>query len=156
MENQPIKENNPSKLDRAVKISIIAGILIVALSATYYFVILPQKKITNPEDKVKEDFTKVMNLRIIGDCDSFADSVSKSSPRVSEYWGNMCKRDKNLNYPIRDFSIKRVIMNGDNAFLQVELLRSSLMKDERYVVSYKLTKYTDDGKWNLVLPEEEK
>jgi len=44
MENQPIKENNPSKLDRAVKISVIIGALIVGLSIAYYLVIfLPQK-----------------------------------------------------------------------------------------------------------------
>jgi len=149
-------EDQPTKLDKAVKISIIAGALIATLSVFYYLVILPQKKTINPEDKVKEDFTKVMDLRIIGDCDSFADSVSKSNPRVSEYWGNMCKRDKNLNQPIRDFSIKKVIMNGDSAFLQVGLIRSYRGEDERYIVSYKLTRYAEDGEWKLVLPEEEK
>lgn len=38
-------ENQPSKLDRAVKISIMASALIVALSVAYYLVIfLPEQK----------------------------------------------------------------------------------------------------------------
>lgn len=148
-------ENQTTKLDKAMKISIIIGALMVALSVFYYLVILPQKKTTNQEDEVKEDFTKVMNLRIIGDCDSFADSVSKSNSGTSIYWENKCKEDKSLNQPIKDFSIKRVIMNDDNAFLQVELRRIYKGEDRRYIITYKLTKYIDDGEWKLLRPEEE-
>lgn len=42
-------ENQPTKLDKSVKISIIAGTLIVALSIAYYLVIIPivkEKKLT--------------------------------------------------------------------------------------------------------------
>lgn len=67
METQPIKENKPSKLDKLVKISIMAGASIVALSVAYYLVIfLPQKEKTKieqlkQEEEIKKECGVVMN-----------------------------------------------------------------------------------------------
>ncbi len=63
METQPTKENKPSKLDKLVKISIIAGALITALSITYYLVIfLPQKEKVRIEMQGREQ-EKLEELR---------------------------------------------------------------------------------------------
>jgi|GEM_PF-6006785 len=48
-------ENQQSKLDKAVKISIIAGMLVIAFSAAYYFVIfLPKRDMMKIELERKE------------------------------------------------------------------------------------------------------
>lgn len=53
-------ENQPTQLDKAVKISIIAGALIVALSFAYYLVIfLPKKEATRIEEKHRAETTKL-------------------------------------------------------------------------------------------------
>lgn len=63
--NPSTMENQPSQLDKAVKISIIAGALIVALSFAYYLVIFLPKKETmriaqqQQEQQVKEQKDKV-------------------------------------------------------------------------------------------------
>ena len=52
-------ENQPTKLDKAVKISVIAGALIVALSIAYYLVIfLPHKTKMAFEQQQQEQQTK--------------------------------------------------------------------------------------------------
>jgi hypothetical protein len=54
-------ENQSTQLDKAVKISIIAGALIVALSIAYYLVVfLPKKEVTRVEEK---KMTEIMKLR---------------------------------------------------------------------------------------------
>jgi flagellar basal body-associated protein FliL len=52
-------ENRPTKLDKIVKISIIIGVLIVALSTAYYLIIfLPQKEKTRIEQQDKLEKAK--------------------------------------------------------------------------------------------------
>jgi hypothetical protein len=52
-------ENYPTKLDKALKISIIAGILIVGLSVAYYLVVfLPQKEAARIEELKKQQAIK--------------------------------------------------------------------------------------------------
>lgn len=52
-------ESQPTKLDKAVKISIIAGALIVALSIAYHLVVfLPKKEATRIELQKQEQETK--------------------------------------------------------------------------------------------------
>lgn len=59
-------EKEPTTLDRAVKVSIIAGVLIVALSIGYYLIIfLPKKEMTRAEqqsklEKAKKECAQVM------------------------------------------------------------------------------------------------
>lgn len=53
-------ENQPTTLDKAVKISIIAGALIVALSLAYYLVIfLPKKETTRVGEKNRAETMKL-------------------------------------------------------------------------------------------------
>jgi len=48
-------ENQPTKLDKITKASIIVGILIMSLSVAYYFVVfLPQKEKLEIEQQIKE------------------------------------------------------------------------------------------------------
>lgn len=54
MENQQPQENKPTKLDKAVKISIVAGVLIVALSIAFYFVYFLPNKDMHRENVRKE------------------------------------------------------------------------------------------------------
>ena len=52
-------ENQPTTLDKAVKVSIIAGALIVALSIAYYLVIfMPQKEKARVEQQKQEQQAK--------------------------------------------------------------------------------------------------
>ena len=52
-------ENQPTTLDKAVKISIIAGALIVALSVAYYLVVfMPQKEKARVEQVKQEQQAK--------------------------------------------------------------------------------------------------
>lgn len=50
-------ENQPTKLDKAVKISVIAGALLVALSVAYYLVVyIPKRDKTRMEQQQASDF----------------------------------------------------------------------------------------------------
>lgn len=52
-------KNEPTKLDQAVKISMIVGSLVIALSIGYYLVIfLPQKEVTRIEQQKKDEYQK--------------------------------------------------------------------------------------------------
>ena len=52
-------ENQPTALDKTVKISIIAGALIMALSIAYYLVIfMPQKEKARVEQQKQEQETQ--------------------------------------------------------------------------------------------------
>jgi hypothetical protein len=51
-------ENQPTKLDKAVKISVIAGALIVALSIAYYFAFRPLKK----QSDIKECYKRAIDI----------------------------------------------------------------------------------------------
>lgn len=78
-------ENQPTALDKAVKISIIAGALIIALSIAYYLVIfMPQKEKARVEQQKQEQQAKdeekkraeekiVTNKRALNFCLSLAD-----------------------------------------------------------------------------------
>ncbi len=67
MENQLTKEDKPSKLDKTIKISIMAGSLIIALSITYYLVIfLPQKeKVKIEQQRQEEEIRKECNKQAV-------------------------------------------------------------------------------------------
>lgn len=52
-------ENQPTKLDKAVKISILVGVSIVALSVGYYLVIfIPKKEAIKIEQQQQEKYAK--------------------------------------------------------------------------------------------------
>ena len=81
-------ENKTSRLDKAVKISIIAGALIVALSVAYYFIVfIPNKENykQTQEKKIEEkrsycnqwaiDKAKNQNLIIGGSNDKYRENI---------------------------------------------------------------------------------
>ena len=58
-------ENQPTALDKAVKISVIIGALIVALSLAYYLVIfMPQKEKARVEQQKQEQETQAQEKKV--------------------------------------------------------------------------------------------
>ncbi|MGW8184998.1 MAG: hypothetical protein ACWGHO_02710 [Candidatus Moraniibacteriota bacterium] len=56
-------ENNLSKLDKLMKLSMIVGVLIMALSVAYYLVIfMPQKERARIEQQGQEKEARINNL----------------------------------------------------------------------------------------------
>jgi len=157
-------ENQPTKLDKAIKIATLAGIIIVSLSIAYFFIYktkngdnVNKNNITvsnqnSEEAQAKKDFTDSLNLRIVGNCDSFADSVSKKDTKIREVWGEKCRQEKEDEaIPLSDFSIKRILVENEKAYIQARLTRSD-GKDRSYTVSYELVK--EGGKWKLIMPDD--
>jgi len=158
-------ENQPTKLDKAVKIATLVGVIIVSLSIAYYFISKSKNSyntnnvnISNQnseEAQVKKDFADAFNLRIVGNCDLFADSVSKKDSKIREVWGERCRQEKTNSKPlIQDFSIKRVSVENEKAYIQAELTKNVSGKDFSYTAAYELTK--EDGVWKLIMPADEK
>lgn len=59
-------ENQPTTLDRAVKVSIIVGALIVALSVAYYLVIfMPQKERAKIEQQKQDQRATIEKERVV-------------------------------------------------------------------------------------------
>jgi hypothetical protein len=94
-------ENQPTKLDKAVKISIIIGALVVALSVAYYLVIfLPQKEKARVEqqkqeqqqaqqakdDAVRKDEKEKFDNKI-----SLSSCLSRADISYSDNWNKNCK-----------------------------------------------------------------
>lgn len=75
-------ENQPTKLDRAVKISIIIGALLLASSIAYYLVIfLPQKERTMLEQWSQQ---QVKNKSLLANCLDNASKVHENN------WNDAC------------------------------------------------------------------
>lgn len=92
-------ENQPTTLDKVVKVSIIAGALIMALSVAYYFIYyLPRKQAriesgrkecaTTAMDKAKERFNK--SITYTADGKKF---VPISNARTGEHYDGYYKTD---------------------------------------------------------------
>lgn len=92
-------ENQPTTLDKAVKISIIAGSLVVALSIAYYLVIfLPQKEKTRIEQQKQEQEARAEQEKINTDnlnkcLDNEAQKISKTTNALAK----LAREGKNMD-----------------------------------------------------------
>lgn len=86
-------ENQPTKLDKAVKLSIIIGVLIVALSVVYYFIIF------SPHNENLKKVNRESEKQEISGC------LSSTGKKVEEmhgdredvnYFFKKCLREKGL------------------------------------------------------------
>ena len=89
---------------------------------------------------IKRDFSRAMDYRLVGDCESF-----KSYTADAEDWFERCEKEKQdgLKNPLKDFEIKKVShkLFSDKAFLQVELNRPKAgQPDYLYIANYDMTK----------------
>jgi hypothetical protein len=74
-------ENQPTKLDKTVKISIIVGALVVALSVAYYLIIfLPQKTSPKQISKDKKEFLFQKQTECMQICQVLYEDDKKSLP----------------------------------------------------------------------------
>ncbi|MFZ5982287.1 MAG: hypothetical protein ACOYS2_01835 [Patescibacteria group bacterium] len=110
-------ENQPKKLDNAVKISIIAGILIVAFSIGYYLVIFIPKKAQLQIEQQKEEL--LSNAKQKGE-----DAQKKEADRQSQKAEDLLARKKNQQD--QDACILAV---ADLAEKQMNLVKTSIDKD---------------------------
>lgn len=69
-------ENNTTTLDKAIKISVIAGALIVALSIAYYFIYEPIQKKTETKK-----------------CNKYAESLFNDEGKGLKGWDNIQRYD---------------------------------------------------------------
>ena len=88
-------EDQPTKLDKAIKISAIAGALIVALSAAYYLVIfLPNKAKQQQEfDKGKQELRQECAMWAI---DKAKVGDTKYDPEAYDDYFKICLNKKGL------------------------------------------------------------
>lgn len=117
---------------------------------------ISQKTISPEEKSVRDAFNESMNLRLVGNCDVFADSVSKSDEKARENWGERCRKEKvGEMAPISDIVINRLSIKDDKAFIQANLTRSiDLGENVTYTGTYDLK--LEDGKWKLISPKDQK
>ena len=100
-------ENQLTKLDKAVKISIIAGALIVALSIAYYLVVfLPkkekmileqQKAVQQQEQQAKDDAVKQVDDAKAVSIKNLQDCLDKAGTNKNDEWNINCKIMKRDN-----------------------------------------------------------
>lgn len=90
---------------------------------------------------IRKSFGSAFMYRITGDCDAFAEYLS----RDTEDWKKRCEEEKGqVKQEIRNFKVQNISYNfGSNrAFLQVELTRNkSDMTEYSYSVNYEMKKY---------------
>ena len=116
---------------------------------------IAQKTVSPEETKLRENFNESMNFRLVGNCDSFADSVSNSDEKARENWGERCRLEKELETsPLSDIIIKRLSIKDDNAFVQAELSR---VAEYGEIISYTGTYdlKMEDGRWKMLSPEDQ-
>lgn len=115
---------------------------------------LSQQDVPEDEKNLKESFDEAMNYRLVGNCDSFADIVSKSDGKIREEWGERCRKEKVGEVSqINDISIKRFSIRDDKAFVQADVVRSAAFGEKvSYTATYDLAK--EDGKWRLLNPKD--
>jgi hypothetical protein len=115
---------------------------------------LSQKTIPPEETAVREAFDKAMNFRLVANCDSFADSVSKSDEKAREEWGERCRKEKMNEAPaISNIEISRLSIKDDKAFIQANLTREiDLGENITYTGTYELK--LEDGQWKLLTPKD--
>ena len=111
-----------------------------------------QQTISPEETSVRRAFDDSMNFRLVGNCDSVADSVSKADKKIREEWGERCRKEKvGETAPISDITISRLSIRDDKAFIQANLTRAiSLGENITYTGTYDLI--LEDGAWRLMAP----
>ncbi len=83
-------ENQPSKIDKAVKISIIVGTLIVALSIAYYLVIfLPKKAEMALEQRAQEQQAEADE--VVASRNALNDCLGAVEAYYAENWERNCR-----------------------------------------------------------------
>ena len=119
-------ENQQSKLDKAVKISIMAGALIVAVSISYYLVVfLPQKEQSILERQKQEHALENMEKKELEE--DLNNCLKKAKEDGKALWDSYCKitnskkMDPNnvaclLNSTYSEKVKKSVKENEDNCF----------------------------------------
>jgi len=143
-------------MDKSLRNVIIAGIMIIALSIAYYFIIFLPKisRLSgksavgelSAEDSVEKDYINLMNLRTTGNCDAFVDYIYNDSEK--DKWRKQCIDEKDfIKDPIVDFKILRTTASGEKAYLQAELKRDDGEGGYKYPFSYDLI--IKDGKWKI-------
>jgi len=69
---------------------------------------------------IKRDFNTAFLARKTGNCNLFKEYMYTDKDK----WGEQCIQEKDTKFPsIKEFSIKEITINGDSAFLQVNLKR---------------------------------
>lgn len=147
----------------------IIGIILILISSLVSFMYLNSQikklkisdesrilqKIISPEEvEVRKAFDESMNFRLVGNCDSFADSASKSDEKSREEWGERCRREKvGETVAISNIEINRLSIKDDKAFIQANLTRAiDLGENVTYTGTYELK--LEDGKWKLLSPKD--
>ncbi|MCX6766139.1 MAG: hypothetical protein NT136_04240 [Candidatus Moranbacteria bacterium] len=101
MENETIKENKSAKLDKIMKLSIIFGVLIVALSIAYYLVVfLPLKnKEQWKQEEEKQKMTQECSNKTLDDIRRWAEGRQVSddnSIKQYNFFFEKCLKEKGL------------------------------------------------------------
>ncbi|MFC1630051.1 hypothetical protein ACFL06_00755 [Patescibacteria group bacterium] len=142
------------KIKKNWKVTIISIFIIILLS-TYFLFVLDIG--INSKYFVRRDFNNAFLYRKTGNCTVFKGYFLKDV----EKWGERCiqEKDKEGN-PIKDFSIKDITVEGNTAFLQVELVRDipelqleqEKKADYDYVVNYSMEKRSKE-KFFFIFPK---
>jgi hypothetical protein len=95
---------------------------------------------------IKKDFSQAFLLRQTGNCEEFVKYLNKDWAN----WVSRCyeeKEVKNDKVPIKDFAVKKITINGDRSFLQVEIHRDNIIKSSEleYIVNYEMLRIK--GRW---------
>jgi len=85
-------------------------------------------------------FENAFTARITGNCEGFMRYVLTDR----DNWANKCDNEKTLHTdPFYDFDIRKITVEGDQAFIQVELTRGALK--DKYPVTYQMK--LKNGNW---------
>lgn len=136
-------------------ISII-GILMISFSVIYYFAFIYDIGLRG-DYFARRDFNNAFQFRQTGNCDKFGLFIMDT---YSKEWFNRCLDEKNRRndyVPINEFTLKEVSFNGDQAFLQVELIRDmpaiAKVEDNKYIVNYEMKRIKENNKLLGILPQ---
>ncbi|MDP2926943.1 MAG: hypothetical protein Q8N65_02305 [bacterium] len=148
------------KIKRNWKIILVYGSVIILLGLYLLFVLdigISSKYF------IKRDFNNAFLYRKTGNCTMFKSYLL----RDIEKWGETCIEENDGDGPaIKSFSIKDISVNGDSAFLQVELERSPTVEirvlqvtgeikdfEKAYSVNYTMQRQIDTQRILFLLPK---
>ncbi len=128
-------------------ILFIIVIIFLGLVGYKYLILEKENKIAlTEEQKVQKAFERIMQYRLVGYCNKFADSAS-SLNNSREEWGERCRQEKEREYPpLIEVEVKNVVVDRDKAYIQAILNRDR--KEDKYPASYEMIK--ESGEWKLI------
>lgn len=140
---------------------IILIVVFIILVVLYFSFILDIG--INSKYFIKKDFIAALTNRKTGNCTAFKSYLLKDI----EEWGKRCIDENNLDNPqIKEFSIRDISINGDSAFLQIDLERSPtaqmrLLKatgelknyESKYSATYTIEKQITEKKFLFLFPQ---